>query len=85
MSNRLVKPHGGTLVNLLVTQERREELRQDSRDYPSWDLSERQQCDLELLLVGGFSPLRGFMTRKDHESVCARMRLADDTLWPIPI
>jgi sulfate adenylyltransferase len=49
------------------------------------DLQPRQLCDLELLLSGGFSPLRGFLGRADYESVCARMRLADGTLWPIPV
>src|SRR5262249_38159882 len=45
----------------------------------------RQLCDLEMLMNGGFSPLRGFMTRADYESVCRSMRLQDTTLWPMPI
>src|SRR4029077_9601015 len=49
------------------------------------DLTPRQFCDLELLLNGGFSPLSGFMGKADHDSVCARMRLADGTLWPLPV
>ncbi|MGH3927907.1 MAG: hypothetical protein ACRDTT_34440, partial [Pseudonocardiaceae bacterium] len=85
MADHLIAPHGGTLVELLVDQRRAAELRSASRDWPSWDLTPRQLCDLELLLSGGFSPLRGFMGRADHESVCAAMRLADGTLWPIPI
>ncbi len=81
----LIPPHGGELVDLIVDAERAEALKLASRDWPSWDLTARQLCDLELLLSGGFSPLRGFLGRADHESVCERMRLADGTLWPIPV
>lgn len=85
MPNHLIAPHGGKLVNGLVGPERAAELKTASRDWPSWDLTPRQICDLELLLNGGFSPLQGFMGRKDYESVCSKMRLADGTLWPMPI
>jgi sulfate adenylyltransferase len=54
-------------------------LKAHSKDWPSWDLSARQLCDLELLTSGGFSPLRGFMNRADYEGVCHNMRLADGT------
>ncbi|NNF27143.1 MAG: bifunctional sulfate adenylyltransferase/adenylylsulfate kinase [Gemmatimonadetes bacterium] len=81
----VIAPHGGVLVDLIVDQDRGEELKQASRDFPSWDLTDRQVCDLELLMNGAFSPLTGFMGRDDYESVCARMRLADGTLWPMPI
>ena len=81
----LVPPHGGTLVNLIVDEKRVAELRAASPDWPSWDLTPRQLCDLELLSNGGFSPLTGFMTRRDYESVRDDMRLANGTLWPIPI
>lgn len=85
MSDHLVQPHGGPLVNLLATDERHEELRAASRDWSSWTLTGRQLNDLELLITGAFSPLRGFMTRADYEPVCADMRLADGTLWPLPV
>jgi len=83
--DHLIPAHGGELVNLLVDADRATELRQTSRDWPSWDLTPRQICDLELLLNGGFSPLRGFMNRAEFESVAKDMRLTDGTLWPIPI
>lgn len=85
MQDHLNPPHGGQLVNLLATPERIFELQAASRDWPSWDLTPRQLCDLELLMTGGFSPLRGFMSRANYESTCSKMRLADGTLWPIPI
>ncbi len=62
-----------------------EELKAESRDLPSFTLQPRHLCDLELLLNGGFSPLRGFMGQADYEQVCSDMRLADGTLWPMPI
>ena len=85
MSAHLIAPHGGTLVNLFAGPDRRAELAAASRDWPSHDLTPRQICDLELLLNGGFSPLTGFMTSRDHAAVCADMRLSDGTLWPVPI
>ncbi|MBW8003950.1 MAG: sulfate adenylyltransferase, partial [Planctomycetes bacterium] len=85
MKNLLITPHGGQLVNLLVSAERAKKLKVESKDWKSWDLTPRQICDLELLMSGGFSPLTGFMGKKDYESVCSSMRLQDGTLWPIPI
>jgi sulfate adenylyltransferase len=84
-ADALIEPHGGHLVNLLAAPQRAAELKAASRDWPSWDLTPRQSCDLELLLDGSFSPLTGFLGRADHDAVCAGMRLADGTLWPIPI
>ena len=71
--------------DLMASPERVEELKAASSTMASWDLTERQLCDLELLLNGGFWPLRGFLGEADHRSVSQEMRLADGTLWPIPI
>ena len=85
MSTHLIEPHGGALTNLVVEPERQSELKAASTDWPSWDLTPRQLCDLELLLNGGFSPLTGFLGRSDYESVCSDMRLKSGLLWPMPI
>ena len=85
MSDNLITPHGGTLVDLLVSEERAAELMAPGRGIPEWTLTPRQLNDIELLLNGGFSPLTGFMTSADYESVKSDMRLADGTLWPMPI
>ena len=63
--SHLISPHGGELVNLNVDAERAAELKAQSRDFPSWDLTARHIRDLELLLNGAFSPLRGFLTMAD--------------------
>ena len=78
-------PYGGELKNLYEPLENQESLKQFAGTLPSWNLNPRQLCDTELLLCGGFSPLEGFLGQSDHESVCKDMRLADGTLWPIPV
>jgi sulfate adenylyltransferase len=80
-----VTPHGSKLVDLLVDEERARLLKEIALNLPDITLNERQMCDLELMATGAFSPLKGFMTRSDYESVLDRMRLQNDILWPIPI
>jgi sulfate adenylyltransferase len=80
-----IAPHGGRLVDLLLSDDEAREHKLASRDWLSWDLTPRQLCDLELLMNGAFSPLRGFLTRRDYDGVVADMRLAGGVLWPIPI
>ena len=81
----LIEPYGGQLVNLLAPLRDREELHVRASHLRSFQLTERAICDLELLATGGFSPLKTFMKRDDYERVVAEMRLADGTLFPIPI
>ena len=60
-------------------------LKIEAANLVSWDLTQRQCCDLELLMNGGFYPLNGFLNEKDYFSVLENMRMADNSLWPIPI
>ena len=82
---RLIEPYGGRLVDLLVPPDEHEALRAHANTLPSIQLSDRALCDLELLATGAFSPLDRFMGRADYERVLAEMRLADGTLFPIPV
>ena len=84
-TDHLITPHGGELVDLRVGDGRAAELKEAATTWPDWDLTDRQLCDFELLANGGFSPLTGFLNREDYERVCEDMRLADGTLWPMPI
>jgi len=81
----LITPHGGMLCNLVVEESRAEALKSTTGNALSVTLNERQTCDLELLMNGGFSPLRGFMDRATYESVVDDMHLTDGTLWSIPV
>ena len=81
----LIPPYGGTLKDLRLDAAAADEARGRALELPGWDLTERQLCDLELLANGGFSPLDGFMNQADYERVVTDMRLADGTLWPMPI
>ncbi len=85
MTDSINDAHGGRLVNLLVNEERAELLKEIALNIPDISLNDRQMCDLELLAIGGFSPLKGFMVRSDYESVLDRMRLQNDVLWSVPV
>ncbi len=85
MIENLIPPYGGKLVNLVVDEARATVLKADTQQCQSLTLTERQLCDLELLMNGAFSPLTGFMSQAAYDSVVETMRLPDDTLWPIPI
>ena len=81
----LNSPHGGILINLISNKEHVDKLKDQTLSMLSWDLTDRQLCDLELLINGGFSPLTGFLKQADYISVLQNMRLEDGTLWPMPI
>lgn len=80
-----IEPYGESLINLLVEDERRALLEEVALELPDIVLNDRQLCDFELIATGVFSPLEGFMTRGDYESVLDRMRLQNGLLWPIPV
>ena len=81
----MIDPHGGELVDLLARAEKRDELVRGAEGLPSVALSARQAADLELLAIGGFSPLRGFQGSEDWRRVVDEMRLADGLPWSIPV
>ena len=82
---KLIPPYGGKLVNLVVEGKEREELLARAAKLPSIKITMRNLCDLELLATGGFSPLTTFMGKADYDRVLHEMRLADGTLFPLPI
>jgi len=83
MTDHLISPYQGKLRNLLLPEDEAEQLKTESETYPAIVLSQRQQCDLEMLLNGALSPLSGFMTEDEYNSVINNTRLTDGTLWPM--
>jgi len=78
-------PNLAPIPELYVSYDSAQKLKHEAGALPSWDLTARQVCDLELLMNGGFFPLKGFMGQADYDGVVANMRLADGTLFPMPI
>ena len=81
----LIAPYGGNLVNLVVEGKEREGLLARASKLSSLKITMRNLCDLELIATGGFSPLTTFMGKADYERVLHEMRLADGTIFPLPI
>ncbi len=84
-SEVLIPPYGGKLVNLLVDGSSRLELLDRAKHLPSIQISPRSVCDLELLAVGALSPIDRFMGERDYRNVLESLRLADGTIFPIPV
>jgi sulfate adenylyltransferase len=80
-----ISPHGGALINRLAAQEDREQILQQAAAYKQIKVNTWTISDLDLIAVGAFSPLTGFMVQGDYNSVIESMRLADGTVWSIPI
>jgi ATP sulfurylase len=80
-----IAPHGGVLVNRCLLHDEREAAREKARHLPQIALGPVSLADLEMLAIGAMSPLTGFMTRTDYERVVGEMRLAEGTVWSIPV
>ncbi|MCW1918707.1 bifunctional sulfate adenylyltransferase/adenylylsulfate kinase [Rhodobacter sp. KR11] len=81
----MTKANLAPIPELFVSADEAQRLKIAAGEMPSWDLTARQACDLELLMNGGFHPLKGFNTQADYDNVVENLRLADGTLWPMPI
>lgn len=82
----MLTPHGGVLQDLIERDSsKKAELISEATTLQSLDLTDRQLCDIELILNGGFSPLTGFNNEKDYASICNDMRLSNGQIWSIPI
>jgi len=85
LTTGLITPHGGILCERYLSDIERIAYQPKLTALPSHTLTQRQLCDLELLLNGGFSPLKGFMNFADYEATLNSMCLANGTLWPMPV
>jgi sulfate adenylyltransferase len=78
-------PNHAPIPELYVPADIADKLKHEAGALPSWDLSPRQACDLELLMNGGFFPLKGFLSEADYNSVVDTLHTTDGALWPMPI
>ncbi len=81
----LIAPHGGKLVNRVLTADTAGKVTSGAAQLPAVQLSAREAGDLEMIAIGAFSPLSGFMGEADFHRVCNDMRLVNGTVWPIPV
>lgn len=80
-----IAPHGGHLINRIVSPAQKQEFLAQGDSMPRVQLSERSLSDLILIAIGGFSPLTGFMEQQDYDPVVTEMRLASGLPWSIPV
>ena len=80
-----IAPHGGELINRIASPEQRQEFLEKADFLPVVQLDERTLSDLEMIAIGGFSPLTGFMEQADYETVVSDMRLSNGLPWSVPI
>ncbi len=80
-----IAPHGGLLINRIVDKAVAEKLKAQAGTLPRITLSAKQACDLEMIAIGAFSPLTGFVGSADFTSICKNTRLADGLVWSVPI
>ncbi|HEV2580157.1 MAG TPA: sulfate adenylyltransferase [Ktedonobacteraceae bacterium] len=85
MENKLIAPHGGELILNMASEQEQAELREVARALPRIVVGSRQLADLEMLAIGAYSPLSGFMTRGDYQGVVDGMHLSNGLPWSIPI
>jgi sulfate adenylyltransferase len=81
----LIEPHGGKLVNRVVDEAKGKALLEEAKSLPTIKLSDKEQCDLEMLAMGAFSPLTGFVTEEEFQTICNDMKLPNGLPWPIPV
>jgi sulfate adenylyltransferase len=80
-----IAPHGGTLVDVLVSERDRDKLADEARNFPKLTVNERELSDLEMLSVGALSPLTGFQGKAEYESILDSMHLPNGLPWTIPV
>lgn len=80
-----IAPHGGALIDRTVRQDERAEVAQLAKGLPRLTVNAREASDLEMIAIGGFSPLTGFMSEPDYRSVVDTMHLADGNAWSLPV
>src|SRR5215210_1557435 len=81
----LIAAHGGKLINRILEGQAAQDAAKQAGTLTAISLSPREAFDLEMIAIGAFSPLAGFMGQKDFTSVCKDTRLANGTVWPIPV
>ena len=80
-----IAPHGGTLVDLLVSERDRDKLADEARNFPKLTVNERELSDLEMLSIGALSPLTGFQGKAEYDSILDSMHLPNGLPWTIPV
>ena len=85
MTEELIAPHGGTLINRAAAADEASSLQEQAKSLPLLRLTSRALSDLELIANGGMSPLEGFMTQAQYHSVVKEMHLPNGDVWSLPV